>query len=77
MPNLHRGRRRSNAWDKVFASSYFSERDEPKAQDSAKLLKVASVAPPDYGVHFSERATCGQTSRAEIRLMVGLRDPVV
>jgi hypothetical protein len=39
-------------WDKVFATSYFSDRNEPKAQDSAKLLKVASVAPPAAALTF-------------------------
>jgi hypothetical protein len=39
-------------WDKVFATSYFSDRDEPKAQDSAKLLKVASVALPAAAFTF-------------------------
>lgn len=33
-------------WDKVFATTFFSDRDEPKSQANVGLLKVASVAPP-------------------------------
>jgi hypothetical protein len=33
-------------WDKVFATTYFSERNGLKAQASSRLLKAASVAPP-------------------------------
>jgi hypothetical protein len=33
-------------WDKVFATTFFSDRDEPKSQVKTGLLKVASVAPP-------------------------------
>ena len=32
-------------WDNVFATTFFSERDEPKKEAKAGLLKVASVAP--------------------------------
>ena len=33
-------------WDKVFATTFFSDRDEPKKEAKAGLLKAASVAPP-------------------------------
>jgi hypothetical protein len=33
-------------WDKVFATTYFSERSESKAQAASSLLKAASAAPP-------------------------------
>lgn len=33
-------------WDKVFATSFFSDRDEPKKEAKAGLLKAASIAPP-------------------------------
>jgi hypothetical protein len=39
-------------WDKVFATTFFSERNETKAQASAGLLKVASVAPPAGALSF-------------------------
>ncbi len=39
-------------WDKVFATTYFSDRGEPKAQANAGLLKVASVAPPAGAFSF-------------------------
>lgn len=33
-------------WDKIFATTFFSEREEAKAKSGAGLLKTASVAPP-------------------------------
>lgn len=33
-------------WDKVFATTFFSDRDKPKKEAKAGLLKEASVAPP-------------------------------
>jgi hypothetical protein len=33
-------------WDKVFATTYFSDRDESKAEARKSLLRAASVAPP-------------------------------
>lgn len=33
-------------WDKVYATSFFSDRDESKSEKKSALLKVASVAPP-------------------------------
>lgn len=39
-------------WDKVFATTFFSERDEPKKEARASLLKVASVAPPAGALSF-------------------------
>lgn len=32
-------------WDKVYATSFFSDRDESKSEKKSALLKVASVAP--------------------------------
>jgi len=39
-------------WDKVFATTYFGERGEPKARAAPSLLKVASVAPPAAAFTF-------------------------
>ncbi|MFG1425987.1 cyclic GMP-AMP synthase DncV-like nucleotidyltransferase [Roseixanthobacter glucoisosaccharinicivorans] len=33
-------------WDKVYATTFFSDRDESKFEKKSALLKVASVAPP-------------------------------
>lgn len=33
-------------WDKVYATSFFSERDESKSEKKSALLKAASLAPP-------------------------------
>jgi len=33
-------------WDKVFATTFFSDRDESKEEGKAGLLKAATVAPP-------------------------------
>lgn len=33
-------------WDKVYATTFFSDRDESKSEKKSILLKVASVAPP-------------------------------
>jgi len=39
-------------WDKVFASTFFSDRDEPKKEAKARLLKAATVALPDGAFTF-------------------------
>lgn len=39
-------------WDKVYATSFFSDRDEPKLENNASLLKVASVVPPAGALSF-------------------------
>lgn len=39
-------------WDKVFATTLFSDRDEAKAQVRRSLLKAASVAPPAGALSF-------------------------
>jgi hypothetical protein len=39
-------------WDKVFATTYFSDRIELKAQAKSSLLKAASVAPPAAAFTF-------------------------
>lgn len=39
-------------WDKIFATTFFSDRAEAKSQARALLLKVASVAPPAGAFSF-------------------------
>lgn len=46
---------RTNAlkcWDKVFATTFFTERDESKLEKKSALLKAASVAPPASAFTF-------------------------
>jgi hypothetical protein len=49
------GRTRKQAlkcWDKVFATTFFSEREEPRAKAAASLLRGASAAPVASGFTF-------------------------
>jgi hypothetical protein len=39
-------------WDKVYATTFFSDRNEPKSEKKSTLLKVASVAPPAGALTF-------------------------
>ena len=39
-------------WDKVFATTYFSDRSEATAKAASSLLKAASVAPPAAALTF-------------------------
>jgi hypothetical protein len=39
-------------WDKVYATSFFTDRDQPKSPAQNSLLKAASVAPPSGMLSF-------------------------
>lgn len=41
-------------WDKVYATTFFSDRDESKSEKKSALLKVASVAPPAGAFTFPD-----------------------